>query len=123
MKIYQIHKYGGHWEDRYDYIVGSYLSEAKAIKEKEQLEQEEKIKRKCNSCPLYFCEDDCIGDCEDCEECNNYRIDKAKKYCDRYESFDKNKHNPEEYYENDQCVNFWLEDESCFRIEDVEVIE
>jgi len=46
MKIYQIHERGGEWEDYYDYIASSYLSEEKAIAEKERLEKEqaEKIK-------------------------------------------------------------------------------
>ena len=41
MKIYQIHEYGGEWEDKYDLIVASYLSKEKAIAEKERLEKEQ----------------------------------------------------------------------------------
>lgn len=84
MKIYQIHEYGGQWEDRYDYIVASYLSEEKAIKEKERLEIEEEGLMKCSSCPLYFCEDDCDNNCL---ECNKHRVEKAKSYCKNYEPF------------------------------------
>lgn len=40
MKIYQIHEYGGEWEDKYDWIVGSYLSEERAMKEHMRLEKE-----------------------------------------------------------------------------------
>ena len=110
MKIYQIHEWGGEWEDRYDYIVGSYLLEEKAIAEKERLEAEEKEAAKCNICPLYFCEPDCNGDCEDCD---NLRIDKAKKYCDRYKQSDYGK-----------CENFYLKlYDGHFNIEEVEVIE
>ncbi len=112
MKIYQIHKYGGEWEDRFDYIVSSYLSEDKAIAEKNRLEQEEKIRQMCNSCPLYFCEDECN---EDCEECNKHTVEKTKAYCDRYKPFNEKKH---------ECANrdFRFSDNS-FRIEEVEVIE
>ena len=34
MKIYQVHKSGGEWEDYYHYIVASYLHEENAIKKK-----------------------------------------------------------------------------------------
>lgn len=120
MKIYQIHEYGGEWEDRYDYIVGSYISHDKAIAEKERLEKEEEIKRKCKSCPLYFCDLDCD---EDCDECYKHQVNKAKKYCDRYEPFDKNKHNTDDYDEEDRCVNYCLNEDSYFKIEEVDVIE
>ena len=46
MKIYQIHDYGGEWEDRFDYIVGSYLSKEKADAEMEQLKSDEELARK-----------------------------------------------------------------------------
>lgn len=119
-KIYQIHEYGGQWEDAYDYIVSSYFSEDKAIAEKERLEMEEEERRKCESCPLYFCEDECDGDCE---ECNKHNVEKAKAYCDKYEPFDKAKHDPEEYDESDGCVNRYLHYEnSYYKIEEVEVI-
>ena len=47
MKIYQIHEYGGELEDKFDYIVGSYLSEERAIAERMKLEANEEnyIKR------------------------------------------------------------------------------
>lgn len=64
MKIYQIHEWGGEWEDRYDYIVSSYLSKEKAEAEKERLEKEQAGIMKCNECPIYFCPFECNG--EDC---------------------------------------------------------
>ena len=113
MKIYQIHEYGGEWEDRYDYIVGSYLSQEKAIVEKERLEKEEVEAEKCDSCPLFFCDPDCD---EDCEDCGKYRIDKAKKYCDEYEPVDERN--------RDMCMNCKSQIYySNFSIEEVEVIE
>lgn len=121
MKIYQIHQYGGEWEDRYDFIVESYLSEEKAKAKKELLEQEEAEIAKCSSCPLYYCDNDCD---EDCKTCNEQKVDKAKAYCNRYEPFDIEKHDPEEYDDSEKCVNFYCRyEESFFKIEEVEVIE
>lgn len=119
MKIYQIHEYGGSWEDAYDYIVGSYLSKDKAIAEKDRLEEEEEKRRKCGLCPLFNC-----SGCEyDCEECNNSeRVERTKAYCSRYEPFDNDKHDPEEY-DFKKCVNYYYGDNSYFRINEVEVIE
>lgn len=115
MKIYQVHEYGGFWEDRFDYIVGSYLSEEKAFAEKERLEKEEenyiKQMEKCSECPLYN---------------RNKNINDVVKYCDNYEPFEEGVHDPDEYDESDLCVNYsekhyW--EDSCYRIEEVEVIE
>ena len=120
MKIYQIHDYGGEWEDRFDYIVGSYFSKDKARMEMGRLEEEEDLARKCNSCPLYFCPTDCDGNCN---QCDNF-IEKAKQYCDRYEVFDENKHDPEEYDKNSKCINYdYHMDDHFLRIEEVDVIE
>jgi hypothetical protein len=85
------------------------LSKDKAIAEKKQLELDEEERQKCNSCPLYFCEDECDGDCE---ECNKYKFEKTRKYCDRYKP------------EGDSCANRDCRfSDSLFRIEEVEVIE
>lgn len=122
MKIYQIHEYGGEYEDRYDWIVASYLSKEKAQAEQERLELEEEERRKCGCCPLYYCEPDCDGDCEKCND-SEYKIKKAKEYCDRYEPFDKNKHDQEECA-TEKCVNFYyVFDDSFFKTEEVDVIE
>lgn len=40
MKIYQIHKYEGEYEDYSDRIISSYLDYNKALIEKERLEHE-----------------------------------------------------------------------------------
>lgn len=115
MKIYQIHQYGGAYEDAYDYIVGSYLSQDKAIVEKERFEKEEKIKRKCNSCPLYICDDECNGDCGNSIDCIKHSVKNAKKYCDSYASSSS---------DNSGCKNYCGNgEESDFRIDEVEVIE
>ena len=114
MKIYQIHRYGGDWEDYRDHIVGSYISYEKADIEMERLKKEEEQLRKCGSCPLYFCPEDCDG--HNCDNCIDYRVKKAKEYCDRYKPFDKG--------EDDCCVNrrFVFYDIN-YKIEEVEVIE
>lgn len=118
MKIYQIHEYGGEWEDKYDCIVASYLSEERAIAEKERLEKEneEFIKQleKCCECPLY----------------NRFRYDIGNnddiiKYCNNYEPFKEGIHNPDEY-DDDLCINricssFY--DNAYYCIEEVDVIE
>lgn len=111
MKIYQIHKYGGDWEDYRDYIVGTYILYEKANTEMERLDKEEQKLRMCKSCPLYFCPDNCNHDCEDCFD---YRVKKVKEYCDRYE--------PNE--DKDACANRYFSFyDNNFRIEEVDVIE
>lgn len=114
MKIYQIHKYGGDWEDYRDYVVGIYISYEKANIEMERLEKEEQQLRMCDSCPLMYCPEDCAG--HDCDDCIDYRVKKAKEYCDRYKPpFDENR---------DYCVNRYFSFvDNHFRIEEVEVIE
>jgi hypothetical protein len=56
MKIYQIHKYGGEYEDYYDYIVGSYLRKERADEElSKMVEKEFKLRckgDKCYNCPF-----------------------------------------------------------------------
>lgn len=73
MKIYQIHKTGGEWEDRYDMIVGSYLNLNKAKEEKERLQVEEHTRvlqaQKCDKCPLY-----CKYLSTESRRCDNYEF-------------------------------------------------
>lgn len=57
MKIYQLHEYGGDWEDSYDYIIGSYLHKERAEEEKLKAEVAEKKSveqhKRCNhECPF-----------------------------------------------------------------------
>lgn len=69
MKIYQVHRSGGEWEDYYNYIVASYLHEENAMKKKEELEEEQNKRieqsKKCDECYSYYYED--IG-FEHCDE-------------------------------------------------------
>lgn len=113
MRIYQIHEYGGEWEDAYDYIVGSYLSEERAKAEMKQLEKEEKEllnwSLRCHECPLHIP--------------YNEDVD-MNKYCNKYEPFDSSKHSLEDYYGDEECVNeYWNHEDSWFKLEEVEVIE
>lgn len=107
MKIYQIHKSGGEWEDRYDMIVGSYLSLNKAKEEKERLQVEEHTRvlqaQKCDECPLYC----------SYEEITDMMVENAKEYCQEYFST-----------ESRCCDNYEFDmDESFFDVREVEVIE
>ena len=105
-KIYQIHEYGGEWEDAYDYIRSSYLSEEKAKTEMERLEKEEnelqELRDRCQNCPLIF----------------NKKDVNISEYCDKYEwGYD-------EDYKEESCLNeYWTHYDSYFRLEEVEVIE
>ena len=56
MKIYQLHKYSGEYEDFCDRIIGSYLRKERAEEEKIAAEAKEselaERGRKCNQCPF-----------------------------------------------------------------------
>lgn len=110
MKIYQIHDYGGEWEDKWDIIAGSYLSKEKAKLKKDELEAIQAEFAKCKNCPLYICDDNCD---DDCEKCNRNKSEKAKAYCDRYE--------PDRDF---KCNNYGYDFyESYFKVVEVDVIE
>ena len=113
MKIYQIHKYGGNYEDYFDYIVSSYLSKEKAIIERRLLEKDLEESRKCCSCQLYYCDDTCQYN--DCDKCNERNLNKIDTYCSRYEPCEWNKY---------KCINYSTKfNEINYSIEEVEVIE
>ena len=110
MTIYQLHEYGGEWEDKYDYIIGSYLNKARAKEEKAKAEQAEVLRqeqsRKCAECPL----------------CNYYFDDKeavfeaCAKYCDKFSQQD--------YESRGGCSSYHCQwDANLYRIETVEVEE
>lgn len=56
MKIYQLHKYSGEYEDFSDDIIGSYLKPERAKEELTKAEKEEmelrRQGRKCQYCPI-----------------------------------------------------------------------
>lgn len=109
MKIYQVHESGGEWDDRYDYIVASYLDKEKAEKYCEQLIREDEEYKKCSQCPLYYCPPNCSLICG---ECTHEMIERAKKYCERYKPFRQLK-----------CENYEYHESSYFSVVEIEVIE
>lgn len=65
MKIYQLHKYGGEYEDYRNIIIGSYLKKERAYEEKLKAEKEEEINRmhekQCRECPyMGYIEDNAL---------------------------------------------------------------
>ena len=108
MTIYQLHKYGGEFDDKYDDIIGTYFLRIRAEEEKAKAESKEaelrEQSRMCNDClylyDAYITNDELLSYCP-----------KAK--------LEKN-----EYDDDIDCQNYmthWYN--SYFRIEEVEVIE
>lgn len=121
MKVYQIHEYGGDWDDKYDYISSTYLNENKAIVEKEKLEAQEGIAAKCDACPLNTCPEDCNLDCSKCTQEDG--IARAKASCGRCDIEtieDENSSDGYYVYCKNKLIHF---DDGYFRIEEVDVIE
>ena len=110
MKIYQLHEYGGEYEDRYDYIIGSYLRKERAEEKKIQAEQIEKERiaqsEKCGNCPFLDYEDQNI----------DALLARNPDYCDKAKIV--------EYTFGLYCENYYLRfDESHFDIVEIEVEE
>lgn len=78
MNIYQIHKTGGEWEDRYDDIVGTFLNAEKAKTECERLSTNEFLRmlraKACAVCPLF----------SNFEKPSNDDIEFVKNFCAYY---------------------------------------
>ena len=110
MKIYQLHKYGGEFEEYYDDIIGTYLRKERAEDERnkayDEHEQLRKQWRYCARCPL--CDDWYL---------NDKTKEKCKQYCEKFK--------PVEFgFDGFTCDNYvgrW--EEAYFRIEEEEVIE
>lgn len=115
MKIYQLHKCGGAWEDAYDYIIGSYMRKERAEEERIKAETKEKedeeYSKKCSNC--FFV--DALID-EDYDNIDDL-ISKCRDYCSDMEL--------EELEDNVfDCKNYYQKwDYSFFKIEEVEVEE
>lgn len=110
MKIYQLHEYGGEYEDYFDYIVGSFMRRERAEEMKEKLETEAKQLRaksdKCNQCPVY---NEYYPTIEEYAEA-------LRTYCDQAEIVE------DYFYIN--CENYFsLWEDYNYRIEEVEVEE
>lgn len=108
MKIYQLYKCGGDWEDSYESVIGSYFKKERAEEEKTKAEIEEKKlveqSDKCNECPYLY----------DAYITN----DKLLSYCSMA-NLKKNEHN------NDiDCENYYEHwNNAFFEIKEVEVEE
>lgn len=83
MKVYQIHEYSGSYDDFADYIVGTFLSEAKA---KEHMEHLQSIIAdmvvKYNRCAECDFSKSCFVDdgAGYCENCYDYRYEMDDAY-------------------------------------------
>ncbi len=96
MKIYQLHQYGGEWEDSYDYIVGSYLRKERAEEAMAIFQRVDQIKvkesRQCCCCPLFNSStDDSDKLKEECiAYCDRFRVaeyDDGGIDCDNWQSY------------------------------------
>lgn len=110
MTIYQLHEYGGQWEDRFDYIIGSYLKKERAEAEKAKAEENElqlrKKHNKCTNCPFL-------------DEEWEYRYELLSEYANHCDEADL-----EEIPYGMDCKNYFSKwDDSYFKIEEVEVEE
>lgn len=110
MKIYQIHKYTGSYENFRDYIISSYLKYTKAVIEKERLAKEDLDMRersnKCAECPHIS------GYCSKTKDLKNIHSD----YC--------NEASLEATEYGIECNNYYSYwDDATFEIVEVDVIE
>ena len=112
MKIYQLHKYGGEWEDSYDHIIGSYLRKERAEEMLSYFQEQEMMAQELNS------------HCKNCPMLNSATIDSEKlaeecvTYCNNFIRVN--------YDDGDDCdCENWLPiyEKSYYRIEEVEVEE
>lgn len=113
MEVYQLHQRGGEYEDRYDYIVATYLREQDAEKHQQKLlaEQQEKIRQRdfCGNCPVS----------EMSKRQWNSRKDEITEYC---------KNAQIDYEGNsvwcDNRVSYWWDEyEESYYVEEIDVVE
>lgn len=115
MKIYQIHRYGGEWDDRFDDVVGTYLDKGRAMEKMAALEKEDECKvehsHMCMDCPLW----------DEWSRYDDVVVQKAKEYC---ADFTKQGGSDSEYKDGFGCINYvGYEENAFYRIEEVEVNE
>ena len=78
MKIYQVIRSGGQWEDAYEYVVGTFLKEKNAIQYKEELKTSQEIEEANLSHNLEIC-GKCMDDnFEDILSIEQFEIAKAE---------------------------------------------
>ena len=116
MFIYQLHKYGGEYEDAYNVIIGSYLREDRAAEEKLRAEKEEReLRNQHEKCRYCVFKSDGSMNIEYLLNTYSAYCDKAKLVKDCVTFCDKEWINCENSYYH------W--DDSLFYIEKVEVEE
>ena len=110
MKIYQLHKYGGKWEEAYDYIIGSYFRKERAEEEKMKAELQDAadkhLSHHCSNCPMV-----------DGWSLNDEVAKKCERYCDKFKYVDLG----DDGFDCDNYTTHWYD--VYFRIEEVEVEE
>lgn len=124
MKIYQIHAYGGQYEDRYDYIQSSYISREKAEHEKTLLEEKEYECELWDECPIcgHCLESECNEEyCDDKEKCIDIMINAALKKCKMADLY--KDENAILGFNCKNKVKTYGWDTTFYRIEEVSVIE
>ena len=105
IKIFQIHKYGGQWEDAYDCIVKSYAWEEDAITELTRLKEKAD---KCSICSLK-------------EETESLEV--AKHCCEICDECAINDEEGDVYYcQNVEGVDYFDGDAESFRIREEDLI-
>lgn len=115
--VYQLHAICEECGYCYDEIIGTYAKKEIAQKERTRFELIEAENAKCDTCMLYFCEENCNEDCTKCNKPENI-IDEVKKYCNKFE--------PEEIKENEKihCKNkVFHPNNITYKIEKVKIIK
>ena len=126
MKIYQIHEYGGEYEDKFDIIHSTYLNHEKANSVMEKLKSRLSDCKICDHCVVYNdCPDLCgYDDCSDCEndKCISIRKKYVEEHCDKADIvIDEDEYEKYLICKNKVVSNYY--DDSDYKIEEEEVIE
>ena len=101
MKIYQVIEFGGEYDDYYEFVIGTFLNEEKAIAEmNNQIEKQKSFENKYKKCT----------------QCD-YDETRLNKEC--FKQF----YDEDMILENYHCDNFIYVEEKDYKIEEFEVIE
>lgn len=70
MKVYEVHSYGGEWEDAYDYVEGRFDTRLAAEQLMNELKKDnEDFNRRADRC------EQCTFGCGNNEPCEDYELD------------------------------------------------
>ena len=84
LKIYHLHEKIQDYEEDYDKILESHFFKEKLENKIKELEKIIKHTN-CDRCPLYFCKEECINNCDKCEKTKAREIEKFCKYYKPFE--------------------------------------